>query len=231
MHRDSQFIAIPGRFGPENVSKCPGLYPQSSNGRTFERVAACAFPGGTPESMPWPTFTTVSQPRTYCRPCPYAHAYCPLPMPPPMRRGGVAELSCTQHPNQRCPFRTQGGLGYEHWYGSGWAGVQLDIHSSNPTVPRKIQMVRWTWSTPKTSPHRTAPHLIKSDGPERAPTTGASQYGVPPGDGAIRMRQRYHCHTKVPRLKPRLGQVASLSAGALSGPLGVFRPDVLPSDA
>ena len=62
--------------------------------------------------------------------------------------------------------------------------------------------------------------LNASDGPERAPTTGTSQSGaLLPGDGAIRMRQRYHCPCHAPQLKPRLGQAASVPAGALFGPL------------
>ena len=41
--------------------------------------------------------------------------------------------------------------------------------------------------------------IIESDGPERAPTTGISQYGaLLPGT----VRQKYHCHTKFPSSSP-----------------------------
>ena len=64
----------------------------------------------------------------------------------------------------------------------------------------------------------------------------------PPGSANTGRSSRGRCYPdeaevplpyQVPQLKPCLGQVASLPAGALSGPLSVcvFRPDVLPSDA
>ena len=51
--------------------------------------------------------------------------------------------------------------------------------------------------------------------------------GAPPGDGAIRMRHRYRCHTKFPSSSPvwvRLLIFRLVPSLALS-------PDVLPSDA
>ena len=69
------------------------------------------------------------------------------------------------------------------------------------------------------------------DRPE--PTTGNSQHGaLLPGDGGIRMRQRYHRHPKFPSSSPvRVRQLLYRLAPSLGLGVRAFRPDVLPSDA
>ena len=68
---------------------------------------------------------------------------------------------------------------------------------------------------------QAVPDLLnfESDGPERAPPPGSANTGRSSRGQCYLDEAEVPLPYQVPQLKPRLGQVASLPAGALSGPL------------